>query len=689
MKRTIRYSTVAVLVLLALGGCNGNGGRGCPAAMSECDGRCVSLQSDPDHCGSCDRVCPSADGASAGCAAGTCTLECYSGYVDLDGDMSNGCEYECYRRGEEQCNGRDDDCDGQVDNGETDGVPWDCVLDELTACTVLCDGVPIEGTGFCSLTCYSDDIAVCTLPPETCNGLDDDCDGEVDNGTTGGVPWDCAMGQDVPCHTPCDGPGESTGLGDCPGTCMTADVTTCFETCNACDDDGNGIVDDGETPAGVAWDCILGDPVTCQLDCDGVEVPGSAPCPSTCMAADATGCAFPDEELRCDRLDDNCNGEIDEDLFGKLFMESKVSDNPGTAVGRVDIAWTGSRYFVVWDQNASDLWEIYANRIDEDAAIRLDTIDVLPVTTGPHGARRAPSAAWSGSALGTVWIEDVGVSPDPDLKLMLVVTDDTGTPLLADNVRIGPDDAQAAEPETIPAGGGYAMTWVSRTAAGDRIDLAVAGTDGSLSVGPVTVSSTLSGKASPKIAWSGSLYAVAWAEDYNSSGNWEMFVSTVEPDGTVANGDVRVYSFMLDAMTYAAAWDGRRFCVAARGNLDGQPTLHLVVLDEDGTTPAAPVELVSASLADTAVDLLWDGSFLAMTWHEGASGSESVMFATIGVGPAVSDYAPLTPVLDVTTVPGGSSMPAMAWTGSRYGLAFRNTSAAAGPEAYHTVLGCP
>ena len=55
----------------------------------------------------------------------------------------------------------------------------------------------------------------------------------------------------------------------------------------------------------------------------------------------------------------------------------------------------------------------------------------------------------------------------------------------------------------------------------------------------------------------------------------------------------------------------------------------------------------------------------------------------------MSDYVPMTPVLEVTTVPGGSFLPAMAWTGSRYGLGFRNTSAAAGPEAYHTVLGCP
>src|SRR5207249_7591572 len=75
----------------------------------------------------------------------------------------------------ESCNGIDDDCDGQVDEDFTNlGQP----------CTV--------GVGACqntgAIVCRSDGSGtVCSAnpgvpSPEVCNGIDDDCDGVIDNG---------------------------------------------------------------------------------------------------------------------------------------------------------------------------------------------------------------------------------------------------------------------------------------------------------------------------------------------------------------------------------------------------------------------------------------------------------------------------------------------------------------------------
>ncbi len=65
----------------------------------------------------------------------------------------------------EQCDGKDNDCDGQVDKGL------------VRACTTAC------GAG--QETCSGGVYGACTAPPviaETCNGVDDDCDGDIDNG---------------------------------------------------------------------------------------------------------------------------------------------------------------------------------------------------------------------------------------------------------------------------------------------------------------------------------------------------------------------------------------------------------------------------------------------------------------------------------------------------------------------------
>jgi hypothetical protein len=77
---------------------------------------------------------------------------------------------------QEQCNGIDDDCDGQTDEGDPGGG---------AACSTGLLGVCAAGTQHCqngSLTCQP------TTPasPETCNNLDDDCDGSVDQGDPGG-----------------------------------------------------------------------------------------------------------------------------------------------------------------------------------------------------------------------------------------------------------------------------------------------------------------------------------------------------------------------------------------------------------------------------------------------------------------------------------------------------------------------
>ena len=65
----------------------------------------------------------------------------------------------------EECNDRDDDCDGRIDN------------DLTRACTTACG----RGMETCSTGAWVDCDAPAVVT-ETCNGLDDDCDGDIDNG---------------------------------------------------------------------------------------------------------------------------------------------------------------------------------------------------------------------------------------------------------------------------------------------------------------------------------------------------------------------------------------------------------------------------------------------------------------------------------------------------------------------------
>jgi alpha-tubulin suppressor-like RCC1 family protein len=108
----------------------------CNEADDDCDARTdegFDLDTDPDHCGRCDRSCREG-GLDGACVAGECTFECAAGFADCDRDPSTGCEV-----------------DTRVDPLHCGGCPDACSAGD--GCTASsCDGAPIVevalGDGF-------------------------------------------------------------------------------------------------------------------------------------------------------------------------------------------------------------------------------------------------------------------------------------------------------------------------------------------------------------------------------------------------------------------------------------------------------------------------------------------------------------------------------------------------------------
>lgn len=162
----------------------------------------------------------------------------------------------------ETCDAEDNDCDTRVDEGLS------------RACSNSCGA----GTELCVAGAYVD----CNAPTaelETCNGEDDDCDGMIDESITRA------------CRSACGSGIETCTLGGFVGcTAPTAGI----ESCNGLDDDCDARVDEGLTQA-------------CSSACGaGLE---------TCVSGDWVGCTAnaPSVET-CNNVDDDCDGTIDEDL---------------------------------------------------------------------------------------------------------------------------------------------------------------------------------------------------------------------------------------------------------------------------------------------------------------------------------------------------------------------------------------
>ena len=175
---------------------------------------------------------------------------------------------------DERCNGGDDDCDGYVDEGleRPCGGVMDCAPG-IQRCVAglwsLCEDEPLP-------------------EPEICDNLDNDCDGNIDEGLTQACGVDLA-----PCVL-----GEETCIAgewlNCDAAVLPGD-----EQCNDADDDCDGTVDEAIMP------------LPCGV-MEGVCQPGMRACVDG-VFAECNGAVDPEMADPCNGADDDCDSVTDED----------------------------------------------------------------------------------------------------------------------------------------------------------------------------------------------------------------------------------------------------------------------------------------------------------------------------------------------------------------------------------------
>jgi hypothetical protein len=180
-------------------------------------------------------------------------------HVAVGGDCDDD-EGSVHPGASEHCDHLDEDCDGAVDEDPVDAPSWHPDADGdgygseasvVQACEAP-SGWIANGTD-----CDDGDDGVYPGATEDCNGLDDDCDGAVDEGTTGSDVWyrdadGDGHGNPAISVTACGAPGGYVASGaDCDDTDPTISPSA-SERCNGVDDDCDGSVDSPATAAFVA-----------------------------------------------------------------------------------------------------------------------------------------------------------------------------------------------------------------------------------------------------------------------------------------------------------------------------------------------------------------------------------------------------------------------------------------------------
>ncbi|MEK7236970.1 MAG: putative metal-binding motif-containing protein, partial [Nitrospirota bacterium] len=297
--------------------CNDNNASINPGAAEVCnriDDDCTGLADDgitpsTEVCDGIDNNCDGSidegiSSSSTTCGVGACgatgTLSC------VCGAMVDSCTPGTPSA--EVCDGIDNDCNG--------------LIDDIPPTPITCGVGACASTGI--LTCIQTIIIDTCVPfppsPEVCDGIDNDCNGATDDGIAS-TPTTCGVGACA-----------STGTLSCVGGVLVDSCTPGTpspEVCDGIDNDCNGVVDDGipSTPTtcgvgacastGTLLSCVGGVMVdSCTPGAPGTEGPGDATC--------------------SDFIDNDCDGFTDGTDSGCLGVDYDVMGfrcSHGTSVG--------------------------------------------------------------------------------------------------------------------------------------------------------------------------------------------------------------------------------------------------------------------------------------------------------------------------------------------------------------------
>ena len=201
----------------------------------------------------------------------------------------------------------------------------------VTLCTI-----PTSGYALIDGDCDDANANINPDADEICNGIDDDCDGDIDNDLTFTTYYTDADGDTY-------GVGTGTSLCSNPGAGYATNNTDCddgdaaihpgaTEVCNNIDDDCDEQIDNGLTFITYYTDAD-GDTYGVGTGTSLCSNPGAGYATNNTDCDDGNAAIHPGATEVCNNFDDNCDAQIDNGLTFVTYYADADGDNYGAGTG--------------------------------------------------------------------------------------------------------------------------------------------------------------------------------------------------------------------------------------------------------------------------------------------------------------------------------------------------------------------
>ncbi|MFH1438207.1 MAG: hypothetical protein ABIJ56_21040 [Pseudomonadota bacterium] len=468
--------------------------------------------------------------------------------------------------------------DAYVDDGNGE----QCEGETAETCATACGTTGERRCEDCSWTS-------CNAPRETCNGRDDDCDDACDE------DFECCASLGRSCTTECG----STGLQHCSSSCAWGDCVPPGEICNGLDDDCDGYVDEDSDYAivgeilvitseyststdpslaftgsefGVVWNDTRDgnhEVYFARVSLDGEKIgsdvrmtfdTGTSTRQSLAFSGSVFGLAWQDMRsasgmnvyfTRISTTGDKLDGDI---------QISSEDDSLGARYP--DIAATESGFGMAWVRNGPR--DLHLTRLSRGGAILGSSI------VAPDGVARnlwaVPSLVYTGTGFGVSWVDE----SNENKELYFAAMGNTGT-LVTSPVRVT-FEGNSWMPSLVYASGEYGLAWLDDRDGNGEIYVVRLDEDGAKVGTDTRVTEDEAASTFPSAAYSGYEYAIAWVDERDL--NPELYFTRLAGDGTKMGGDARLTATAGNSESPSLLYTGSEYAMAWHDRIDSWINIH-------------------------------------------------------------------------------------------------------------------